>query len=208
MSESQSEINDEKFKVVTPVKMFKCRYAVEYQSSDTEDKRDLLVLMENPSSAGATQDDATIKSLLHRTGDGYRRITVINITPVVSFKSIVKGESIPDDICVEDVAHFSSRNLDEISEELKLLKDQTFDLVVASGALNNEKDPLRSELQKNYITIMNKIMNESKPSKLYVMKLVGNGEYGTRFDGYFGSVEKATEVEWHNSTLVEVVHKE
>lgn len=186
------------FNKAKPVKMFKCRFSLEFKSDDYQigsRERTLLVLMKNPSLADGKQSDPTINRLLKLQKGAYERVIVVNLTPIVTSpgQNPDSKDEFMGPYTDNDVKYFKDGNRLAIKDILTKLEGKKFDLFVATGSLR-DKDGGSQVLRDEYGQLMGMIGDSTPKQTFAIFNKTGN--YGTLAYNKFHELTSSDWVLW------------
>ncbi|MFD1454775.1 DUF1643 domain-containing protein [Levilactobacillus lanxiensis] len=152
---------------VTDINRMNCRYSLEISAVDSDKEQDLIVLMENPSVGDEYEMDSTIQRLVDHVAKNYKKMIIVNVTPVVATSDLDKY--------IHEINEQKSKNVKVVKSIIDNASDEA-ELLVATGDLSNVKgsDELCKALQSSYVELMDMIGNTSLYDNMHVISLVGN----------------------------------
>ncbi|WP_395409177.1 DUF1643 domain-containing protein [Levilactobacillus lettrarii] len=181
-----SEAYPEGFKVIGINRNETCRYSLEIKTPNENADKALFVLMKNPSVGDEKLMDPTIKLLVKHVAPRYRKMIIVNASPVIETDS----ENLNDHR--EEIEKQADKNARVITEMAQNLGEA--DLLLATGEVEDI-------LKGSYVELMNQISQSELGNHLYMISSVAN--YGGHPLGkLIADMEKLTPVEqadaeWH-----------
>jgi len=165
---------------VTDINRMNCRYTLEISAVDSDKEQDLIVLMENPSVGDEYEMDPTIQRLVNYVAKNYKKMIIVNVTPVVATSNLDKY--------VYEISEQKHKNVEVVKNIIDNVSDKA-ELLVATGDLGKVKGPdgrraseLCKALQDSYVELMDMVEKTSLFNHMYAIKLVGDGN--KRFGGH------------------------
>ena len=165
-----------------------CRYSLEISTPNPASDLTLFVLMMNPSVADGTSSDRTINTILNARGNLYRKVVVVNTTPVIETDSSKLKTRI------SDIHKNALPNAKAIEHMVKTAGH--FHFLVATGEV------IKGVNDDSYIKLMNQIDYLTVGDGLYVVKLTAKGYGGHPLYKPKAMIENLTHVrkaddQWH-----------